>query len=290
MPELPEVESIRRSLAPEICGRKLAGCQILTQDVFLPQRTLSASFQISRLDRRGKYLLIWLNDEKETACLIVHLRMTGRLLIRSRETDPVKHTHVRFRLDPAQPGSGQTIWLDYVDPRRFGRIWLIDDPATGGPHGLVTLGQEPLAPDFDQESLRSHLPGRRTSLKALLLNQTVIAGLGNIYADESLFASRLHPARSCNSLSDPEILRLVLAIKDTLARAIDCNGTTFRDYADGWNRRGSFQNFLMVYGRKGRPCHICETPIHLIRLAGRATCYCPSCQPENTKECGVNQL
>ena len=282
MPELPEVETIRRSLQPETTGKRISELEILTPGVFLSANGSPIGSQIEGIERCGKYLLIMLNQDKHTACLIVHLRMTGRLLLRTSKDAPVKHTHLRFRLDPASPGDAEPVWLDFVDPRRFGRIWFTNKSFGNGPAGLARLGPEPLGPQFSSEHLKSALAGRKRSLKALLLDQEIIAGLGNIYADESLFAAGLHPASQGGSLQDQEIVNLVRSIREVLEHAIDCNGTTLRDYADGWNRKGSFQDCLMVYGRSGQPCRDCGETILHCRLAGRTTCWCPKCQPDRT--------
>lgn len=282
MPELPEVETVLRSIRPEVRGRLIRQVEILTSGVWLGSCNDLCGFRIDDLRRRGKYLLFMLSRGDETATLIVHLRMTGRLLMQQGDLPLQKHTHIRMMLsDTAASAQDAPLWLVFVDPRRFGRLWLLNGDHPELPHGLATLGPEPLENGFDKDLLAKRLSARKTSLKALLLDQKVIAGLGNIYADESLFASALHPARRAHTLSAPETGRLAAAIRDVLERAIACNGTTLRDYADGWNRRGKFQDCLMVYGRAGEPCRVCGTTIRRMRLAGRSTCWCPSCQPEN---------
>jgi len=223
--------------------------------------------------------------------LIAHLRMTGRLLLRQEAPPPEKDTHIRMRLDP-QPGvSNGLLWLDFHDTRRFGRLWLLppEGPASSNltentadyPAGLDRLGPEPLDPDFGPDLLGEHLRRHpRTRLKAALLDQTIVAGLGNIYADESAFVAGLNPARRVESLSGREIARLADAIRQVITRAIDCQGTSIRDYVNGWNQKGTFQDCLMVYGRRGEPCRRCGSPISSSRLQGRSTCWCPACQPE----------
>jgi formamidopyrimidine-DNA glycosylase len=286
MPELPEVESIRQSLLPVVTGREIRQVEILTPGVFISGCLPTVGWRITSLDRRGKYLFFLLEKPPGlSAKLVVHLRMTGRLLLQDSDIPVAKHTHVRIKLGPAS-GIAQEppLWLVYHDPRRFGRLWLLqDDPAGGkdGPAGLKKLGPEPLDPAFDPDLLASRLNRRpRTSLKAALLDQSVVAGLGNIYTDEILFASGLHPARQAGFLSSQELAELTAAIRQVITRAIACRGTTLRDYVNGWNQKGTFQNCLMVYGRAGQPCRLCGQQISRTRLSGRTTCWCPTCQPE----------
>ncbi len=277
MPELPEVETVRRSLLPSVVGCLIAHTEILTPGVLINAGLPLTGWLIDGIDRRGKYLIFALSGNERMARLIVHLRMTGRLLLQEEDRLPEKHTHVRFRLEPTE-GGGQTIWLVFHDPRRFGRIWLIEDADAMQPQGLCLLGPEPLGEHFDVKHLAEVLARRKSSLKAVLLDQKLIAGLGNIYADEVLFASELNPARVASSLSPIEIDMLTTAIRAVLSRAIDCCGTTLRDYADGWNRKGTFQDCLMVYGRGGQPCRNCGATILKAKMAGRGTCWCPACQ------------
>lgn len=278
MPELPEVETVRRSLLPVVCGRVIGHAEVLTPGVLLGSATPPTGWRIDQISRRGKYLVFGLTSGQKTAQLIVHLRMTGRLLLQETDQQPVKHTHIRLRLDPESGQPGGSIWLIYNDPRRFGRLWLLADKSATPPAGFLNLGPEPLDPDFNANCLPEKFRNRRSSLKAVLLDQTVVAGLGNIYADEVLFDSGLHPARPASSLSSAELERLSASIVQVLNHAIDCQGTTLRDYVDGWNRKGTFQDCLMVYGRAGLPCRQCGTTIRQTRLAGRSTCWCPVCQ------------
>jgi formamidopyrimidine-DNA glycosylase len=310
VPELPEVETIRRSLYPAVVGRTIGSVEIMTRGVFLPGSMPVTGWRISDLTRRGKYLIFVLEQtgqqggEQATqqagdqeARLVVHLRMTGRLLLKTSAEPPARHTHVRLRLEPAaaaSPVDRVTVWLDFQDTRRFGRLWLLPpanvsltdaDHASAasqtGPLGLGQLGPEPLDPSFDGPLLASRLRRHpQTRLKAALLDQSVVAGLGNIYADEAAFAAGLHPARRVGTLSTSETSGLAKAISQVIIKAIDCQGTSLRDYVDGWNRKGTFQDCLMVYGRAGQPCRNCGTIIEKMRLQGRTTCWCPSCQPE----------
>lgn len=284
MPELPEVESVLRSIRPIVLGRTIARVDVLTAGVFLNDHLPAEGWRIAAMSRRGKYLVMELDrdetDEPARARLVIHLRMTGQLLLDRKEPVPQKHTHVIMRLDSPEDGE-LPIWLEYHDTRRFGRLCLLPADGRGEPAGLAALGPEPLEPGFDLDLFACKLARRtKSSLKAVLLDQTVLAGLGNIYADEVLFASGLNPARTAGSLNRSEMARLREATVRVLTRAIDCQGTTLRDYVNGWNQQGTFQNCLMVYGRAGRPCQICSTPIQARRLAGRTTCWCPLCQPD----------
>jgi len=287
MPELPEVESIRQSILPFVIGRSISRADILTPGVWLNQSLPETGWQIDDIRRRGKYLLFALTRDVQKACLVVHLRMTGRLLLQTEDLTPARHTHVRLRLEPGEAAGSdrnRPLWLVFHDTRRFGRIWLLPGSLEGQPEGLANLGPEPLDPGFTAASLAIRLARHaRSSLKAALLNQTTVAGLGNIYADESLFAAGLYPGRAAGSLTEQETARLASAIVRVLHQAIECQGTSLRDYVNGWNQQGSFQNCLMVYGRSGQPCRQCGAAVRKMRLAGRTTCWCPDCQPPVTE-------
>lgn len=315
MPELPEVESIRLSLLPTVIGRLISRVEVLTPGILICDRLAPEGWQIADLRRRGKYLIFDLsasgpeqsrnavNRTAESgdldglgslgglgdldglgglpaARLIVHLRMTGQLLLQTSELPPEKHTHIRLTLQPAS--GGPPIWLVFHDTRRFGRIWLLPQGSALEPAGLAAMGPEPLDLDFTAAVLTKQLAThRKQNLKAALLDQSVVAGLGNIYADEVLFASGLAPARPAGGLSAEENGRLAEAIRSVLIKAVDCAGTTLRDYVNGWNQEGRFQECLMVYGRAGQACRSCGASLACVRLAGRTTVWCPSCQPEH---------
>jgi formamidopyrimidine-DNA glycosylase len=282
MPELPEVETVRRSLDPFVVGRSVNRVILDTPSVWCGAGPDAiAGLTVTRSARRGKYLLFFLAPTHAAGTaywLVVHLRMTGRLTLQDAPEPARKHTHVRIELD------GETmppIWLIFQDTRRFGRFSLY--PAQSAdqlPAALPRLGPEPLEPSFGAELLARQLSGHsRLNLKAALLNQAIVAGIGNIYADEILFASRLSPQRLAGSLDDAETARLADAVRSVLLRAVDLCGTTLKDYVDGWNRKGSFQHCLMVYGRSGQPCRRCGLAVQKKKLAGRSTHWCPACQP-----------
>jgi formamidopyrimidine-DNA glycosylase len=219
--------------------------------------------------RRGKYMLLGMNDG---STLIVHLRMTGKLLMLPGESEIQPHTHVVMHLDD---GSA----LHYNDPRKFGRIWLVPDHAPV----LAKLGPEPLDDDFRPDSFATRLAGRNAPIKALLLDQSVVAGVGNIYADESLFRAGIHPARPGGSLTPEEATQLHEAIREVLVAGIlrrgsSLGGSSLQNYLRPGGLPGDFQNEFMVFRRTGEPCLVCGTPIVRIVIAQRSTHFCPHCQ------------
>ena len=280
MPELPEVETIRRSLLPIILQRTIGAVVVDTPAVLLAETGTIRGRRITAVRRRGKYLLFFLEKPgADPLWLLIHLRMTGRLTVQP-EAEPVKkHTHVRIELLP--PAGGEPVFLIFQDTRRFGRLWLAPAISPDSwPDCLNDLGPEPLEPPLTDDRLSGQLERHPAlSLKAALLNQSVIAGIGNIYADEILFAAGLAPERSVAALTPEERGRLNQAIPAVLSRAIELCGTTLRDYVDGWSRAGRFQACLMVYGRSGLPCRVCGRVIRKKKLAGRTTSWCPFCQP-----------
>lgn len=276
MPELPEVETIRRSLEPLLTGRTITGVTVFHPDVALPNPqaliTLLPGCQILGLGRRGKYLLIQLSGGFE---LVIHLRMTGKLIWTPDPESPrPSHTHLQLELD-------QGPLLRYQDVRRFGRLWLLSSEEKKQIRGLSTLGPEPIDPEFGPKMLRKQLEKKAGSpLKSALLDQQVLAGLGNIYVDEALHLARLHPRRLCASLTQREMSRLAQATRKVLEESILRRGTSFRDYADGLDQKGENQDYLQVYQRHGQPCPCCGRPIVRDRIGGRSSFYCPHCQPE----------
>jgi formamidopyrimidine-DNA glycosylase len=272
VPELPEVESIRRSLEPLVCGLQIARAEILDPRLVQPEQASDISprlegERISRLERRGKHLLLRLESGKT---LVVHLRMTGSLQHRPKGSDPLPYERARLWLEDGSE-------LAYRDVRRFG-TWRLLDAVELESYLAARVGPEPLEPDFSPELLRGRLAGRRTALKAALLDQRTLAGLGNIYVDEALWSARLHPATAAGSLSRQAILRLHGAIRETLELGIARQGATLRDYALPDGESGSMQHEFRVYGRGGEPCERCGTAISKTRIAGRGTWFCPRCQ------------
>lgn len=272
MPELPEVESVRRSLLPHIVGKRIADVKVWREGVLLSDPARLTSRTITGAERRGKYLMILLDDNSRLA---VHLRMTGQLVFSAACPEPATHTHVQLLLEPAG-------CLTWTDTRRFGRLqqFAAGEPMAGTAFaGLDRLGPEPLGdgitPAYLQAVCRRHA---RAPIKSVLLNQDAIAGLGNIYADETLFQAGIDPRRPAGSLAADDFSRLAEAIRDVIGRAVERRGTTLRDYVDADRRTGEFRACLCVYGRKGLACTRCGAEIQGTRLSGRATCFCPSCQ------------
>lgn len=273
MPELPEVETIRRSLQPNLIGRRIAevvriawpGTIAAPSPEEFSERLQGR--QIVAIDRRAKYLIIHLDHAE---ALVVHLRMTGQLTVVDAAAETDKHTHVVLRLD-----TGQQIF--FRDMRKFGRIWLLDR------EGLAALdrklGPEPLDDALTVEAFRALIRRRKGRLKQLLLDQAVIAGLGNIYVDEALWLAQLHPLATVGMISDAQIDALYTAIREVLNGGIEKRGTTFSNYRDALGAKGSNQNYLNVYDRKNQPCMRCGSPIERIVVVQRGTHICAYCQP-----------
>jgi len=271
VPELPEVETTRRHLAAHLPGARVAAVELL--DPRAVWRPDAATFAARLTDtvlgdvrRRGKYLVVDLLDGDH---LVVHRRMTGNLLLRERAAPPDDYTVAVLHLADGRE-------LRFCDLRRFARMWL----AT--PEELAALdqalGPEPLTAEFTPERLAAILARRRGALKPLLLDQRTVAGLGNIYVDEALFAAGLHPTRTVDTLQPADVERLHAAIRAVLEQGIRNEGTTFRDYLGAVGQPGRNQMMVEVFKREGQPCPRCGTAIVKARVGGRGTHYCPRCQ------------
>ncbi len=273
MPEMPEVETIRRTLTDKVTGKR-----IVAVDMLLPRlvkwpapeefQAVVTDTVITRLDRRGKYLLFYLDNGR---VMVVHLRMTGRLCFVTPGTPPDRFTRIVFNLEGGNA-------LLYADSRTLGTLYALPADELWRISGLATLGPEPLSAEFTPEYFRESIAGRRVTIKGLLLNQKLIGGLGNIYVDEALALAGIRPERPAASLTDEEAARLYGAVNAVIAQGIEHGGTTFRDYRDGAGQKGSNQYHLKVYGRKNEACPVCGTPIERSEVAGRGTHYCPHCQ------------
>lgn len=273
MPELPEVETVKRSLKPLIEGRAIAGVEIYYGGIIKkPEpaafRSMIKGKLIKSIQRRGKYLLFQLHDDYT---LVIHLRMTGQLVHADPGQPLSKHTHLIFNLSDDKQ-------LRFVDVRKFGMVYLIPTGSWQSAGGLGEVGYEPLEEDFTLQVLQEMAAGKKTALKSFLLNQKKIAGIGNIYADEILFAARLHPHRRLDTLDLQELERLYEAVRAKLAEGIAYRGTSVRDYVDGRGEKGGFQKRLKVYDRGNLPCLHCGTKLIKTTVAGRSTVYCPQCQ------------
>lgn len=276
MPELPEVESLRRILTRSAVGRTIVGAKV--GGLALRRRTvpdLSDSVRgarIERISRRAKYLLVELSGGR---VILVHLGMSGSLTHRGASFDSggfdPRHDHVEFTLDDGSR-------LVYNDPRRFGVVRVIEREKLDSQDELKGLGPEPLGAAFTVDYLAARARGRRTAIKNLLMDQREVAGIGNIYASEILFRAGVRPARRAGRLRRREIERIVEVTPGVLRAAIGSGGTTFRNYRDSKGRAGRFASRLMVYGREGEPCYVCSAPVCKVVVGQRASFYCPKCQ------------
>jgi formamidopyrimidine-DNA glycosylase len=274
VPELPEVETIRACLEPKLVGRRIEsvwvrqGSRLLRDTVGPAQlRRRLTGRGIEGLGRRGKYLILVLDTGEY---FVVHLGMTGMFYTAAPDAPSPRHTHLRLKLADAD--------LLLVDPRTFGRVFVLGEGELQAHPVFRRLGPEPLDRAFTVAYLADRLRGRRTPIKALLLGQQLAAGIGNIYADESCHAARILPRRAAGSLEAREIAALRRAVRGVLRRSIACQGTTIRDYQWDEGRSGGFAAKLKVYGRQGRPCRRCGGLIERNVLAGRSTFFCPGCQ------------
>lgn len=273
MPELPEVETVKRSLEKNIIGKTITSVDIYMPKIIRPDqpeqfKETVCGRQVVQLERRGKYLMLHLSN---SLTMLLHLRMTGRLVYLAPGQVQPKHTHVLFYLNNGSQ-------LAFADMRQFGRINLIPTAELENLPALKKLGPEPLGKHFNQHYLQKKLPKRRAKIKALLLDQTFVVGLGNIYADEALHLARIHPERIAASLNANEISTLYQTIVAVLEQGIKNRGTSFSDYVDGEGKKGSNQYLLRAYQREGQPCFFCGSIIRRKKVAGRSSYYCPCCQ------------
>jgi formamidopyrimidine-DNA glycosylase len=274
MPELPEVETVRARLEPKLVGRRFDRVEISDPRLTRPfdPSEVAAELQgeqIAALDRRGKYLVVRFESGR---VLLIHLRMTGQLLHANGGSSPAEDAHRRavVRLDDGSD-------VVYRDMRRFG-TWLLVEPGELEPYLDARVGGEPLAPAFTAKRLSKALSGRRAPIKAALLDQRRLAGVGNIYADEALWRARIHPLRPAGELSGDEVRALHRGIRGALKAGIARQGATLSTYRVPDGSRGRMQDEFKVYGRADEPCERCGTPIEKIRAGGRGTWYCPRCQ------------
>jgi formamidopyrimidine-DNA glycosylase len=287
MPELPEVETVCRQLEPEIEGRVIERLEVLDERWTrpIPSAQVEKAVEgrtIEGLGRRGKYLLLAL-DDGET--LVMHLRMTGNLVLVEGEErlDPSegmplyegerstseRHLRARFSLD-----DGRELW--FTDPRRFGEAFLLDK--AGLEARFAKLGVEPLSAEFTPEVLGERAAGRQAPLKSFLLDQSHVAGIGNIYADEALYRARLHPLSPAGSMKPEHRLAVRDAIVEALEAGLEHGGASIDDYRDARGEKGGMQNEFLVHTRESEPCPSCGDPISRIVVSGRSTYFCPGCQ------------
>ncbi len=270
MPELPEVETTRRGIAPHLTGRRITAVIVRQRQLRWPvpadlERQLGGQI-IESVERRGKYLLL----RTPAGTVILHLGMSGSLRILSKNQPAQRHDHVDFVFDDDSR-------LRLHDPRRFGAVlWTESKPES---HKLLSkLGPEPLSSEFNGDYLHQIAEGRKVAIKQFIMDGKVVVGVGNIYACESLYLAGIHPARPARRISLSRYHHLAAAIKQTLLQAIACGGTTLRDFHDSSGQPGYFQQQLNVYGHGGAACPQCGAPIRQIRQAQRTTFYCGRCQ------------
>jgi len=280
VPELPEVETVRRGLERQVVGFEIARVEVLRARAIasppLPELFCSAleGCRVQAWLRRGKYLMAQLErDSCDGGHWGVHLRMTGQFLWMSQPQEPCRHTRVRF-------WNLQEQELRFVDTRSFGEMWWV--PPGERPETVITglqkLGPEPFSPAFNPTYLAERLAGSKRPIKTALLDQGLVAGVGNIYADESLFMSRISPHTPCNRLRPPQLERLHAAVVEVLTTSIGAGGTTFSDFRDLTGTNGNYGHAAWVYRRSGEPCRVCGSPIQRDKLSGRSSHWCPNCQ------------
>ncbi len=273
MPELPEVETIRSDLAPLLVGRQVIGVEVDPATIHLlvkaPIEALRASLidrTFTAMGRRGKYLLLGMDDSRT---LIIHLRMTGRLLWRESSAPPEQWERAKVVLDDGHD-------LRWADLRKFGTWSVVDDTSAL----FARLGPEPIDADLTLKVFRAAIAGRTAAVKAVLLDQRRMAGLGNIYVDEALYEARVRPDTPADNLSPAAMKRLFASTRAVLERGIENRGASFKDYVDGQGRQGSQHMHVQVFRRTGKPCYACGTLIVRTVVGGRSTHFCPKCQPK----------
>ncbi len=275
MPELPEVEVIRRGLNPPLTGRTIIGISYNRKPLRLPvkldlMRRLITGQRIMTINRRAKYLVVRFNNG---AVLIIHLGMTGKLGLVPKKNEKKRHDHLCWQLD-------NNMELRFNDIRRFGSVQTVSPEAADGIEDdfFHTCGVEPLDRRCDEALLMKLATRRKRPIKTFLMDSRIIAGIGNIYANEILFHAGIDPGRRVDSLTKKQWNSVVVNMKTTLEYAISCGGSTIRDFTDGDGEPGYFQINFAVYGKADEPCEVCRTPIEKVKMGGRATFFCPACQ------------
>lgn len=273
MPELPEVETIKRGLLERVKGKKVKKVSIKNPKCIsfpspgeFKERIEGRVFR--EINRKGKYLIIELDSGEN---LVFHLKLTGRILYSPEEGKEFEYVRVIFAFEEGDE-------LSFTDIRGFGSIWLIPDKEFDKIPGLESLGPEPLEEDFTLESFQKMLKSKRGKIKVLLMDQTFLAGVGNIYAQEALFLAGIHPERPSSSLTSKEVKKLYDSLRFVLTEAIQYRGSSVDAYVDVEGRKGNYEEKLRVYGKEGGLCPSCSTPIRKITISGRGTYFCPRCQ------------
>ena len=272
MPELPEVETVRRTLTPAV-GATIRGVWDSAKGLHMKRKPPRAALKklvgttITGVRRHGKYLLV---DTSGPLTLLVHLGMTGRFMIQDKSVPRAKHTHVVLDLGERE--------LRFSDPRRFGQIDVVERAVEREHSALAILGPDPLVDGIDEAAFFARSRGKKATLKAFVLDQSVLAGVGNIYASEALWRAKLRPTTRAHRLTLDRSRALVAAIREVLLRSLENGGTTLSDFVDAYGAAGDNADYLWVYDRKGQPCPRCKTAIKRTVLQGRATYFCPTCQ------------
>ena len=282
MPELPEVETVARGLQKSVAGRRIVSVRLGKTDFIDDPAAMEQHLpgrQIEKVERYGKFMLLRLsargnadahpeNGDVEAASLLVHLGMTGQLAACAAAQPSAKHTHVWFELDDGRE-------LRYTDPRRFGRMAYLTGP--GLAEELTVFGADPLL--VSTEEFVSRIRSRNGQIKALLLNQSILRGVGNIYADESLWRAKIHPMRRGSELTKKQAQLLRRVLQDVLRKAILARGSSISDFLDAEGQPGEYQRHHRAYGREGKRCYRCGAAIQRVIVAGRSSYFCPKCQP-----------
>ena len=280
MPELPEVETIVRTLAPQLLGRRITDVRVLHEKSLASGKDLLPRLQGARIEaarRRAKLVILDLRPARgEKLSLVFHLKMTGRLFVHEARAEAGKHTRLVFRLGEDAGGAGTGAQVFFDDARKFGYCRLMRDRDFARWDFWNALGPEPLV--CAREEFIARFRGRRGKIKALLLDQGCIAGIGNIYADEILFRAGIAPQHAASDLSAARYGALWKQMRAVLREAIAQCGSSIRDYRDAFGNAGAFQNSFRVYGRAGRPCLACGSVLEKSVVAGRSTVHCPKCQ------------
>lgn len=276
MPELPEVESVRRGLLNTIIGKTITQVSVLWPRIIQTPnveefKTILVNQTIYDIKRRGKFLLFYLDDY----VIISHLRMEGKYFYKDANEELEKHTHIIFDFDDSKQ-------LRYNDVRKFGRMAVVNKGLETINKSLIKLGPEPIEKELKIEQMAFFLQNKTKAIKTILLDQSMVAGIGNIYADEILYHAKINPKRSGNSLSDDELNELRSSIIYIMNKAIEYGGSTIRTYHNMLGEDGTYQQFHQVYGKQNEACRRCTTSIEKIQLNGRGTHYCPYCQPERS--------
>ena len=279
MPELPEVETIKRVIEPQIQGLMIDKVTVKRPEVVSYPAAdefcrLLTGQTVSHMTRRGKFLMIWLNSNDH---IILHLRMTGCLLLTPADYPEEKHTHIVFNLSGGME-KGRSVELRFSDTRRFGRFWLLREGEADTYSGIHKLGLEPFGAELTAEYLNAHLGKRKKAIKECLLDQSIIAGIGNIYADEILFTAGIYPARPAMTLNIKEWERLAAVIPERISYFIEANQITPEEYLETKGQDYRNTPFLQAYGREDKPCPKCGETFCRIVVGGRGSVYCPVCQ------------